>query len=92
MSLLLVVLNFSSFIGVSALSGMIVDVDVVRPAPPMFLRGPKWVSLNSAAYISQSNEETSMVNVALTFGKIPGHDAVNCISSWKKSLESRINR
>ena len=47
MSLLLVVLSFSSFIEASGLSGVIVDVEVERPLPPMFLRGPKWVSLNS---------------------------------------------
>lgn len=47
MSLLLVVLSFSSFTGASCLSGVMVDVEVERPLPPIPFRGPKWVSLNS---------------------------------------------
>lgn len=48
MPLLLVVLSFSSM--GSGASVLIVEVEVARP-PSEFLRGPKWVSLNSATVL-----------------------------------------
>ncbi len=43
--LLLVAVSFSSI--ESGVSALIVEVEVDRPPPRGFFRGPKWVSLNS---------------------------------------------
>ena len=71
-SLLLVVLSLSST--GSTESAFIVEVEVDRP-PREFLRGPRWVSLNSTGSQSRMVESATK----LTLSQVPRHG-----SSWGK--------
>lgn len=67
---LVVVVSFSSM--GSGVSALMVDVEVDLP-PREFLRGPRWVSLNSVMRVSLLLRYCS--HECLTFSQIPGHDA-----------------
>lgn len=79
MSLLLVILGLSS-VG-SGVSFLIVEVDVDR-LPRGFLRGPKWVSLNSVIYQFSHVESQGCCHVLL----VRFHDMISSLKVGKEDV------